>query len=518
MNQSLAKTAVALTAVAGFAAVGLGQVVEHPHPEATKPTAKERFIRLMEDRDQDYMVTKVYEIKNMKAVELRPFVEGAVRRANGESSVARLNYKFGKEQFLQVSMPVWMVRYIDDMVAKLDRPGIKDDSGSPIAGTGIHRFYYQPNFRSTQNLFDVIDNRYGGSDDVQHRDASSNLLYWKGSASDGKDVGKWIKALDRPVPQMNVSVNVYEINENNLKELGIDYIQWKNGPGAQIFGAGLESLNFHHFSDLLSTYQGNFLDPSAALSHMYGGFFVAPNIDATFLRLLNQKGKSRITTSPSLTIANTGNGSTDSFGNTADSAGFAGARYRISFDPNFQAITKDGNQEITVGVRQPTLQLHFINPVINFNDAKEPTHAAQLNFAYLLNVDNMLAEQANDGDRVENDYQFESRMTVAAGSEKLMAVYTKEHKVNQDNGVMGLGELPLLKYVLGSTSESKTFTRYFVTVMAAPVSPETSLSPWAGKIVTADDMLKQRTDEVEFKQLPPKNEVIHTPLTSQFNY
>ena len=48
----------------------------------------------------------------------------------------------------------------------------------------------------------------------------------------------WLQTLDRPVPQVQVSINVYEMNENDFKELGIDYVAWKNGPGAQLFGAG----------------------------------------------------------------------------------------------------------------------------------------------------------------------------------------------------------------------------------------------------------------------------------------
>lgn len=467
-----------------------------------------RNITLMEDRNQTYMTTKVYVIKHMKAVDLRPFVEGAVKRANGESGVARLNYKKGHEQFLSVSMPNFMVPYIDDMIKKLDRPGIRDNAGSVIAGTGIHHFYYKPNYRSSAVMLNLVFPRFNDGDNIVYRDPQSNLFYWKGSASDGHDIAKWIKAIDRPLPEMSVKLKIYEVSEDNLIELGLDWVAFKNGPGAELFGAGLDYLDFQHLTDVSNL--SNMLDISSVASFTNPGMFVAPNIDMTFIRLLNQKGRARVATSTYLTITNDQNANADTFGNSADPGAFATARYRIRFNPVFQAITKDNN-EIAVETTQPGVTLYFINPVISHNDRSKPTEAAYLNFGWNLKIDNAMSESTNTGDRVEDDYRFSSNTTIGANSEKLLATYTKHHKVNQNNGVPYLSDIPVLKYIFGSTADSWKNYRYYVTLETKPVRPENSWGEWAGKLVTADDLLKKHSQSESTAQLPEMNKAVQAP-------
>ena len=47
----------------------------------------QRTIVFNEDRNQHYMTTKVYELKNVRAHDLMPFVRGAVKRFDSQSRV-----------------------------------------------------------------------------------------------------------------------------------------------------------------------------------------------------------------------------------------------------------------------------------------------------------------------------------------------------------------------------------------------------------------------------------------------
>ena len=62
-----------------------------------------RQITIVEDRNQNYMISKVYELKHIQACDIRPWVDTAVRRADSDSNVQRLNYKAGGKQFLVVN-------------------------------------------------------------------------------------------------------------------------------------------------------------------------------------------------------------------------------------------------------------------------------------------------------------------------------------------------------------------------------------------------------------------------------
>ena len=123
---------------AGFAAAFLGAVGSaegfDPASQAAGPVPeKTRKIRFIEDDAQDYMVTKVYSLKYIKANDIVPFVLGAVMRYSTNSKVDRINYAAAKQQWLAVTTPVAMMPYVDDMVAKMDRPSkIKDVNGSIV--------------------------------------------------------------------------------------------------------------------------------------------------------------------------------------------------------------------------------------------------------------------------------------------------------------------------------------------------------------------------------------------------
>ena len=56
-------------------------------------------------------------------------------------------------------------------------------------------------------------------------------------------------------------------------------------------------------------------------------------------------------------------------------------------------------------------------------------------------------------------------------------------------------DIPVIKYLFGATQHSKALTRYVVTVDATPVTPESNLSEWAGKIVTEAEELIIKDEE-----------------------
>ena len=237
---------------------------------------KVKKIRFKQDDAQPYMVTKVYELKYMRADDLVPWVLGAVKRYDIQSSVERLNYKPRKEFFLVVTTPPEMMPYVDDMIQKFDRPGVRDSDGSLIEGTGIFRYAYKPKYRSTEEMVGLLNNAVKSGDGQVYRNPDSNIIYWKDSPSDSGDLLTWVQRFDRPVPQINININVFEVRESTLRDIGIDYLAWKNGPGLNMFSAGLESLNFISSETVQNALFQKALDAFSNVSYSFGGFFVSP--------------------------------------------------------------------------------------------------------------------------------------------------------------------------------------------------------------------------------------------------
>ncbi len=437
---------------------------------------EKRTLKVVEDRGQKKMATKVYELKNVKAVDVTPFVIGAVQRFSAESSVERLNCKPTKQQFLVVNTGAEMIPYVDDLVAKLDRPGKLDEKGSVIDGSGITNYAYYPRFRMAAEFKDIAKTT-GSADGIHFIDTVNNMVYWKDSKSDGETVLQNLQFFDRPVPQVEMTLNVYEISDDNLKELGIDYISWKNGPGANIFAGGLDILDFNKYVD--SGSWTNALDTTADFSNNFGGFMVAPQIDATFLRMLNQKGKAKIATSGVLSFAN-------DFTSDPGAKAFSKAKYKVKFTPNYQDIMKDKDQNVSVKSAGAEFYFYLRKPTVNFNGFKMDNKVVAAEFGWELQVSDTV-EKTNTGADVRDVNYFTGWTTMDVGGERLLASYAKQQISEQNNGIPVLCEIPVLKYLFGSTVESKSHKRVFVTVATKPLDPKMDLSQWAGDIVNVSN-------------------------------
>ena len=438
------------------------------------PQDKIQKIRFREDDDQNYMVSKVYELKHVKANDLVPFVLGAVKRYSSNSTADRINYT-SEKQWIAVTTGIRMMPYVDDMIAKLDRPSAKRGPyGSLLDGTGIQRYVYTPKYRSSQEIVDLMistgipanattDRK---QDAVVKYDEATNLIYWKDSERKSSDLVKYITWLDRPLPQVSLTFRVYEVRESTMRDLGADYLAWKNGPGLNLFQTGW---------DVFSLSSGG----TAALQAMSGpagGFFFAPQFDASFLRVLQQSGNADIRNTANLTVSNSDSKS-----------------YELLFNPQFQNIAKSDNDKTSVtlsaisslpeGANQ--VYLKIINPIVNLHggipqagypaseafslssytpgsNAKRP---GTLFFGYNVQTASVV-ERNNVGSELIETGTIQGNTLIELNKEVILAQWDKDQEVEQTIGVPFLAEIPVLKYLFSTTTTSREKTRFYLTVRA----------------------------------------------------
>ncbi len=438
--------------------------------------AEPRTIVINEDRAQHFMTSKTYELKYTEAHNLMPFILGAVKRFDAQSTVQSLDYAAGGKQYLLVSTASALFPYIDEMIATLDYPAKKvDENGSVIEGDGIYRWVYCPDYRSTAEMNEVIAQTFTGGygSGASYFDAATNMFYFKSSRSEGEAYLRFLKVLDRPVPQVTLELNVYAVSDDYFRELGIDYLSWKNGPGAKLFNVGwsfndnsISNLGDLNFAEIFATGSESLLGPA-------GGFLVAPNLDATFLRMLAQRGKAWTAAAGSLTLINDPAAAADNFDD---------AVYRFKYVPQLQNLVKDEDQSTTVEAFDTTEYSFFVSsPILCFGDAADPG-AVTVMGSWNLTI-NSLAEVNNLGVAAVNSDSFGSALTLACGTEKLVAGYRKSVKTKQWNGVPFLGEIPVLKYLFGAESEVDSKYHIFVTMSARTVMAGNPPPPVAGELI-----------------------------------
>ncbi len=435
-------------------------------------------LHFLQDDAQEPFVSKVFELKHIRANDLTPFVLGAINRYNTNSKIDRV--KYNGVHSLIVSTPPDMMPYVEDMIAKLDRPCAKTDpSGSIVQGTGISRFSFAPKHRSSRELVDLVNYMLSSPDGYAYFDSASNMVYWKDSLSDGSYTGFWMKSFDRPLPQVELTFKIYEVRDSDLNDIGVDYLAWKNGPGLNVLSVGMESLT-------LDTVEKAFSNMDQFSSYAYGGFFTAPQFDMSFVRMLSQKGAAKIATTASLTVMNNYNGS-----------------YYVTLSPGSQNLVKDSSDRMSVVTGATnTSKLTVVNPVICYKRTGERdtiydgflsdmTTYAQLDgtiqFRYTIEMKDVV-ERNNRGDELTEQNYLQSSLTLDLGNEHLLAVCKKDQQVEQVIGVPFLADVPYLKYLFSTTTKINEQSKLFVTVQGRLVHPEDKYAAWTGKLVKPEEI------------------------------
>ena len=464
-----------------------------PASETKEPAPdKVQKIRFKEDDAQNYMVSKVYDLKHLKANDLVPFVLGAVKRYASNSTVDRINYTSAK-QMIVVTTGVRMMPYVDDMIAKLDRPSAKRGPfGSLLDGTGIQRYVYTPKFRSSQEIVDLMISTGIPSNATSDRkqdatvkyDEATNLIYWKDSERKSSDLIKYIGWLDRPLPQVNLTFHVYEIRESTMRDLGVDYLAWKNGPGMDLMAAGFNLTSLKLNEALIQKLLQIAPSASGAFSYSYGGFFVAPAFDMSFIRLLQQNGRARELSEVSLTLRNGKNAVTN-------------------LAPDYQNILKKDNDKTYVESSSAAgLTLQILSPTICFDGVKpdksgllpytaedyEKKFSGIFDFQYSLE-NTSVTERNNYGSELTESSTLQGFGTIRMKEESFLASWSRQMDVEQTIGVPILCELPILKYLFGTTTRNIETTHFFLTAEAAFVHPDSDISAISGKLTEITELV-----------------------------
>ncbi len=426
-----------------------------------------QMVRFVQDDAQDYMVSKIYVLKHTLAFDIIPFLSGVVKRYNMNSVVSSFNYTpkdAPAQQILNVTCPVGMMPYVDDFIAKIDR-AIAVDGKIPdeiIRGTGITRMVYRPQYRSGQILVDIIINAFIGSgsySSLYAYDQNSNQIYWKDNLSYSEYSYEFLQFLDRPAPQINMVFTIYEVRESMLRDLGIEYLAWKNGPGLNMFQAAFDAFGIT---------SGGTAAIQAA-SGPLGGFFFAPQFDASFIRVLAQSGRADITNTASLTVSNSDSQS-----------------YEIYFNPQLQNIIKSNNDQTSVvlsdvsqqqnvyqaylKVIQPIVCLHSEGPefkesIPNYKPGQYANQDGVIYFGYGVQSANVV-ERNNYGTELIETSNIEGNTSMVLNRERILAAWDKNAEIEQTIGVPFLCEIPILKYLFSTTTTSTETTRVYLTVTA----------------------------------------------------
>lgn len=420
---------------------------------------------------KNYYVTRVFSVNNCAAVDLQAYLLRAVAYGGGIVEVmADPEVKDGAGnpvQFLFVTAPDFMIGGIEQAIEEVDLPGFKFSDG-----TGVNT--YIGKHRTAGELKALrIGGELGNVGAFYYAplaDPTTNMLYYSDSPTDMPANLALLESFDRPPLQAEFEIVVYEIDDDELSDLGLDWDAWKRsltgslsyssfGTGTQISDADIDS-----YDTLLSI-------DAATL--------------ADFLNFLTKDGSAKVSTrSRILSVNAEDNPGALSDGNkgraTANPAVLRSVRllpYSVYHHPS---VSPDG---VSPGAR--TLQ-DVIDPgafeggeisVLPYIGSESITAEVQVSVNSLVgttresNIPNIASRQTRNV------------MTMKSGTTHLIGSFDKQTSAKTRLGVPLLKEVPVMKHLFSRETTTERTNKLVVLISPVIVSPEAPSD--AAKVATA---------------------------------
>lgn len=223
-----------------------------------KDETKEFFF--IQRNNDPFVYTRAYELKHANPYEVRNSLMSTIqskRLADNDTRVECIKYNDGGGMILVTAEGYRFDKKmcgggmsVDELIAAMDQPGMKDVSGTP-------RLMYFPKYVAAADLKLMIDrvgiNYYAPEEVNLFKQNSNELEYGKGFTGvddqlnalflyippyNAKNALNRLKTYDIPLPQIKISCVAYEIDAERDNAIGADFQSWKNGPGADLFSLG----------------------------------------------------------------------------------------------------------------------------------------------------------------------------------------------------------------------------------------------------------------------------------------
>lgn len=265
----------------------------------------ENAVRFVRTNTDPTVLTRLYNLKHAEPYALRGYllsvVQGtqisgnpvqvdAVKFVDGTGAllVSAEDYRFQKHNGIDG---------IDEIIEKLDKPGIGFNSGRP-------KFIYFPKVNSAANLREMLinsgasvqDNEFANGVDVLTVDGNLNALFIAAPVWSYKHILEQLEQYDRIMPEVRISYTLLEVSSENDDKLGLDFQSWKNNDGVDLFSVGGRYRN-----NWASTFAGNINGSHSSKTEFFN---FNPKWNSRYLDFLSSTGRAKVVTQGTITAKN----------------------------------------------------------------------------------------------------------------------------------------------------------------------------------------------------------------------
>lgn len=200
-------------------------------------------------------VQQTFEIKHVDPRELRNVIRTIVGLEGGDAEV--IKDKNGHQNYVQVVAPKFMVPYLQQAIPALDESWVREYD------TGSADVYYKAKNRNAADI-DFLASQFASEQGFSAVDTTNNAVNRIDEPYRIENYLKGASMVDIPANQVLLEVKIYEVNSQNDLKLGVDYINWKNGPGRNLFEFIYQGFNADSSNDTFTSVFDPFLHPDAS--------------------------------------------------------------------------------------------------------------------------------------------------------------------------------------------------------------------------------------------------------------
>ncbi len=413
----------------------------------------------------DY-ITKTYPVKNVNSRELRNVLRTVIGLEGGRAEV--IKDKTTKEEFIQVICPKFQIPYWDVAIPALDESYVREYD------TGSGDVYYKAKNRDAAAV-DFIASFYASDSGVSSVDTTNNAV---NRIDEPYRIENYLKAagiVDIPANQVLLDVTLYEVNSNNDLKLGVDYVNWKNGPGRNLANFVFEAVNARtrasNFTSIFDPFTpggyaaGNGRDNN--IQHDFDQSYRAVNylLTSNYIDFLQVKGKARVVTKKSLMVksSNTASFSTDDAivaivsspsdldevdGDSGSAASEVSSIYAERNDKNgsvYYSYIDDFQREVHVRPAGSTGIYFSATPFVG-------TESMEL----VIRLDNAdLNGLAPNGQPIISSRCLSTTVRLRDGEPYVITGLKRTRDIKESGKAPGLGDIPVLGYLFGGETDVK---------------------------------------------------------------
>lgn len=388
-----------------------------------------RILRTTTKAEMNDYVTRVFELKNAKCMELIPFVRAAVRPEAGTAFTLKYTDPQTKKQrnFIQVVCPRFQVAGIEQLIKAYDLPGV-------VSSPGDTRYFYRLQHRNAADVNTMLAASERSGDGASAVDEATNTIYYRDSASDFSRGLAVIKFMDVPIPQVELEIEIFELDRADEDKLGLYWDAWKGAIGGGVLGYG------------------------GSLAASNGGYEVLAGIGSTaaaqFLNYLVQEGVGKVVTKARVSVQNR---------QTATISSLKRIPYQAYNRHSCNVFTPEINTNVDLHVladqtaaNQPggANQRSTIDPGTVTGEKSEgiylrvtPTLGVRTLSADIIVTVNSLVGFTKLDMPIITERRIATTATLTPGKIFVLGGMDKETMVKESRGIPGLRHIPGLKYL-----------------------------------------------------------------------